>query len=82
MPVMSGEEALLRMKIVHGGIPIVLSSGFNEAEAVRRFEGKGLAGFLQKPYKASVLLETVKRVMLRPESGGTAAAGGGNGDWQ
>ncbi len=50
-------------------------------EAVRRFEGKGLAGFLQKPYKASLLLETVKSVMLRPESGGTAAAGG-NGDWQ
>ena len=53
----------------------------SRGEAVRRFEGKGLAGFLQKPYKASMLLEMVKRVMLQPESGGTAAAGG-NGDWQ
>jgi two-component system cell cycle sensor histidine kinase/response regulator CckA len=81
MPVMSGEETLPRMKIVHPGIPIILSSGFNEVEAVRRFAGKGLAGFLQKPYKTAMLLEAVKRVMLRPESGDTAAAGG-SGDWQ
>ncbi|HUB31427.1 MAG TPA: PAS domain S-box protein [Bryobacteraceae bacterium] len=63
MPVMSGEETLARMKAVSTTIPIILSSGFNEAQAVRQFEGKGLAGFLQKPYKSSVLLETIKRVI-------------------
>jgi hypothetical protein len=31
-------------------------------EAVRRFTGKGLAGFLQKPYTAAMLAETVKRI--------------------
>jgi hypothetical protein len=30
------------------------------SEAVRRFEGKGLAGFLQKPYRVTALLKTVK----------------------
>ena len=63
MPVMGGEETLSHMKAVRASVPIILSSGFNEAQAVRRFEGKGLAGFLQKPYKSSVLLETVKRVL-------------------
>ncbi len=63
MPVMGGEETLARMKVVRAAIPVILSSGFNEAQAVHRFAGKGLAGFLQKPYKSSILLETVKRVL-------------------
>jgi PAS domain S-box-containing protein len=72
MPIMSGEETLVRMKAARADIPIVLSSGFNEAQAVRRFAGKGLAGFLQKPYKAAVLMETIRRVVARSD-----AAGGG-----
>jgi PAS domain S-box-containing protein len=62
MPVMSGEEALTQMKSISAEIPIILSSGFNEAQAVRRFEGKGLAGFLQKPYKAAALVDAVGKV--------------------
>jgi PAS domain S-box-containing protein len=62
MPVMSGEEALTQMKSIRAEIPIILSSGFNEAQAVRQFEGKGLAGFLQKPYKAAALLTAVRKV--------------------
>jgi FixJ family two-component response regulator len=69
---MSGEETLGRMKAARADIPIVLSSGFNEAQAVRRFAGKGLAGFLQKPYKAAVLMETIRRVVAHSNG----AAGG------
>src|SRR6185295_19384065 len=65
MPVMSGEEALSRMKAIGAGIPVILSSGFNEVQAVRRFEGKGLAGFLQKPYKAAVIVEAIGRVIAQ-----------------
>jgi PAS domain S-box-containing protein len=61
MPGMGGEEALGLMKAVDDRIPIILSSGFSEAQAVRQFEGKGLAGFLQKPYKAAVLVEAIRR---------------------
>ncbi|HLK62228.1 MAG TPA: PAS domain S-box protein [Bryobacteraceae bacterium] len=70
MPVMSGEETLAAMKAVSPGIPIVLSSGFNELQAVRRFEGKGLAGFLQKPYKPAALVEMVKRLTSPVDSRG------------
>jgi PAS domain S-box-containing protein len=65
MPVMSGEETLSRMKAIRSEIPVILSSGFNEVQAVRRFEGKGLAGFLQKPYKAAVLAEVIRGIMGR-----------------
>ena len=60
MPVMSGEEALARLKDLQSDIPVVLSSGYNEADATRRFTGKGLAGFIQKPYAAAGLAEKIK----------------------
>jgi len=60
MPVMSGEEALARLKDIQTDIPVVLSSGYNEADATRRFTGKGLAGFIQKPYAAGGLAEKIK----------------------
>jgi FixJ family two-component response regulator len=41
----------------------VLSSGFNEVEAIRQFTGKGLAGFIQKPYSAKDLAKTVKTAL-------------------
>jgi FixJ family two-component response regulator len=32
-------------------------------EAVRRFTGKGLAGFIQKPYTSMALAEKIKQVL-------------------
>ncbi|HJT90048.1 MAG TPA: PAS domain S-box protein, partial [Bryobacteraceae bacterium] len=63
MPGMSGEETLLLLKSVRPDVPVVLSSGFGETEMLRRFEGKGLAGFIQKPYKAAALLEKIQDVL-------------------
>jgi FixJ family two-component response regulator len=63
IPVMSGEETLGRIRAVRPRVPVILSSGFNEVEAVRRFRGKGLAGFLQKPYQATILVKRVKQVI-------------------
>jgi PAS domain S-box-containing protein len=60
MPVMSGEETLSEMRRLHPQLRVVLSSGYNEAEATRRFAGRGLSGFLQKPYTADLLAEKVK----------------------
>jgi FixJ family two-component response regulator len=60
MPVMSGEEALARLKNIRPDVPVVLSSGYEEPDATRRFTGKGLAGFIQKPYAAASLAEKIK----------------------
>jgi two-component system, cell cycle sensor histidine kinase and response regulator CckA len=59
MPVMNGEEAFSRMRAIKPGVKVILSSGFNEVEAVRRFAGKGLAGFIEKPYSANSLREKI-----------------------
>jgi PAS domain S-box-containing protein len=70
MPLMGGEETFRQMKTIRGDVRVILSSGYNEVEAVRRFTGKGLAGFLQKPYSAVTLAEKVRSVLR--ESRGTA----------
>jgi hemerythrin-like metal-binding protein len=46
-----GQEALL------------LSSGFGPEEALQRFTGKGLAGFLQKPYRFQALVDAVREAL-------------------
>ncbi len=67
MPVMGGEEALRHIKAIDPNVPVILSSGFNEVEAIRRFTGKGLAGFIQKPYTASSLAAKLKQVRENPK---------------
>jgi len=63
MPVMGGEQALRELQRIHPSVRVLLSSGFNEVEAVRRFTGKGLAGFVQKPYTAVALAAKVKLIL-------------------
>ncbi len=62
MPVMSGQEAFLHMREIRPEHNIIISSGFNEAETVRRFTSHNIAAFIQKPYTAMQLAEVVKKV--------------------
>lgn len=63
MPVMSGEETLAELIAIRPNACVLLSSGFSEMEALRRFAGKALAGFIQKPYTAAQLAEKVKAIL-------------------
>jgi signal transduction histidine kinase/CheY-like chemotaxis protein len=59
MPGPGGEEVLRQIKSIKPETKVVLSSGYNEVEVIQRFTGKGLAGFLQKPYTSAALVEKV-----------------------
>jgi CheY-like chemotaxis protein len=63
MPVMGGEEALVHLKKIRPDIPVIASSGYNEVEAIRRFTGTGVSGFIQKPYTPIKLAQAVKTVL-------------------
>jgi CheY-like chemotaxis protein len=63
MPVMSGEESFRRLKEINPDVKVILSSGYNESEAIRRFTGKGLAGFIQKPYSSTALSQKVHGIL-------------------
>jgi len=61
MPRMDGREAFQQIRRVCPGVPVVLTSGYNEQESIQDFIGRGLAGFLQKPYTLKALGETLQR---------------------
>jgi two-component system, cell cycle sensor histidine kinase and response regulator CckA len=62
MPGMDGEETFRELRKLRKDIPVILSSGYSEQEVITRFSGKGLAGFLQKPYKLDILIELLQKV--------------------
>jgi len=66
MPGMNGEEVLRYLKEIRADVKVILSSGFSEVEVVPKFSGKGLAGFIQKPYTASALAATVAEILRAP----------------
>jgi DNA-binding NarL/FixJ family response regulator len=63
MPVMGGEETLRQLQRLDPAVRVLLTSGYNEVEAVQRFAGKGLAGFIQKPYTSADLARKMKEVL-------------------
>jgi DNA-binding NtrC family response regulator len=63
MPLMNGQEAFRQMQRIRAATRVIISSGYNEVEAIRRFTTRGIGGFIQKPYTASRLASTVKRVL-------------------
>jgi CheY-like chemotaxis protein len=65
MPVMSGGEAAQQIRREWGDLAIVATSGYGEDEAMRRFTGTNVSGFLQKPYREQQLLELVRAVLGR-----------------
>ncbi len=65
MPRMNGEQLFKEIRQQNQAIPILLSSGYNEEEAAKRFHGVGIYGFIQKPYQIDTLIERV-RTALEP----------------
>jgi signal transduction histidine kinase len=63
MPQMDGEETLRELRLIQSDVRVVLSSGYDEGEIIGRFRGKGLAGFVQKPYDAATLVAEVGQAM-------------------
>jgi len=55
MPKMDGEETFRELRKLNPDVRVILSSGYSETESTQRFHGKGLAGFVQKPYLPDTL---------------------------
>ncbi|HVU15948.1 MAG TPA: response regulator [Candidatus Didemnitutus sp.] len=65
MPHLDGEETFRQLRHLHPGVKVILMSGFNQQDAVSRFTGKGLAGFLQKPFETDMLVAAIRQVILK-----------------
>ena len=60
MPHLGGEETYRELRRIRPYTRVILSSGYNEQEITSRFAGKGLAGFIQKPYGVRQLREKIR----------------------
>lgn len=60
MPHLDGEETFRQMRQLNPNVRVILTSGFNQQEAINRFTGKGLAGFIQKPFELQQLTQVIR----------------------
>src|SRR5882724_2558529 len=63
MPHVDGAETFRELRRMRPGVRVILSSGYNEQDVTQRFVGKGLAGFIQKPYQLSTLVAVLQEVL-------------------
>ncbi len=63
MPNVDGEETFLALRQTAPGVRVILTSGYNEMEATSRFVGRGLAGFLQKPFALEELEAKIAEIL-------------------
>jgi signal transduction histidine kinase/CheY-like chemotaxis protein len=62
MPHIDGEQCFRELRHLKPDVKVIMCSGFSEYEVTQKFTGKGLAGFIQKPYKLSVLKQAIQKI--------------------
>ncbi len=67
MPRMDGAEAFRIIRALHPRLPVILTSGYTEAESLRSLDGLQPESFLQKPFRVPDL-QTLVSAMLSPGS--------------
>jgi len=65
MPGLSGVETFKRLSEFNPTVPVVVTSGFAEEDAVAQLEGLDPAGFLQKPYRSRTLVDLVEALAAK-----------------
>lgn len=62
MPNMDGAETYRQIRERDATLPVILSSGYSEEDATRRFPANGLFGFIQKPYTMEQVTAVLQRL--------------------
>jgi DNA-binding NtrC family response regulator len=80
--VLDGNATFTELRRLDPDVRVLLMSGFNEQDAIHRFAGKGLAGFVQKPFKIETLNEKLQAIFAseklhEPEEQHAPASGPG-----
>jgi len=63
MPNGDGEEAFLEIRKIQPAALVLIMSGFSPQHVLDRFSGKGLSGFIQKPFQGKDLMEVLRRII-------------------
>ena len=68
MPRMDGREVWRYIRRIRPDMRIVVSSGFEQSDAMRRFVEEPGLHFIQKPYTANALVRSIQSVLERREA--------------
>ena len=69
MPHMGGEEAFAQIQQIKPGTQVILASGYTEQDATHRFSGRGLAGFVHKPFQMAEFVQKVAAITSAKPAG-------------
>jgi len=68
MPRMNGWETLTALRKLSPNLPVILSSGYNEAQALAGQHSELPQAFLSKPYVFEELRDVIARVLEKRKS--------------
>lgn len=63
MPILDGEACFHLLQQQDPEVKVILTSGYSEQDVVNQFAGKGLAGFLQKPFTSGDLIQKIREIL-------------------
>ena len=63
MPQLDGEQTFRELRRLNPEVRVIISSGYNEQEVSERFVGKGVAGFINKPYKLGEMSGKLREIL-------------------
>jgi CheY-like chemotaxis protein len=63
MPDMSGKETYDRLKEIHSGIKVLLSSGYSLDSQAQEILDRGCEGFMQKPFGINELSRKLREIL-------------------
>jgi CheY-like chemotaxis protein len=64
MPGMDGLETYHELKKINKDVKVIIVSGYDEKDEVKKLEDTNLIGFIQKPFRVSELLEKINDMKL------------------
>lgn len=62
MPRLDGEETLRRLRESDPAVRVLLMSGYTQSDVASKFSGKGLAGFVHKPFDRETFTAAVREM--------------------
>jgi two-component system, cell cycle sensor histidine kinase and response regulator CckA len=68
MPKMDGRETFGEIRRIDPEALVILCSGYGEQEVTLSLSGRGLSGFISKPFEFNMLKKILKSVLNKPEN--------------
>lgn len=68
MPDMNGDAVFEQLKQINSRVKVLIASGYMEDSRIRNLITPGCSGFIQKPFRASELLQEINRILVKRKS--------------